>query len=103
LISIDRGDAQRLNDLIGALMAQVPPRANGAAMMRGDLRSHVEKAQEIARELLPPGANATDAAGKSATSRSGQLVTVDRTSLERLDVELDAIELILPRMTRKTS
>lgn len=98
-ISIDRADAQRLHDLIGALNTQVPQRASGAATMHGDLRAHVDKAQDIAQELLPTATNEAGAP-KTATAAAG-LVTIDRTALERLDIELDAIEMIVPRVTHK--
>ena len=101
-ISIDGSDAQRVTDLIGALRAQMPPRASNATVIRGDLWSHVDKAQEIARELVPSNSHH---AGRGVKTSAGaaNLVTIDRTSLERLDVELDAIEMILPRMTSKQS
>ncbi len=102
-ISIDRNDAKRLSDLAAALLAQLPQRGAGSTMMRGDLRSHVEKADQIARELLPSGSHTVTAHGNRTTDGSGSLVTIDRTSLERLDIELDAIEMILPRVTRPAS
>ena len=92
LISIDRADAQKLNDLIGAMVAQVP-KSSGGPGPKGDLRDHVEKAQEIARELLPNG----------ASTAAGNLVNIDRTSLQRLEIELDAVETIAPRLTRRKS
>ena len=86
LISIERSEARKLTDLIDAMAMQVPARdANQAPT--GDVAAHLQKAREIARELMP----AADAAG-----HHGELVTIDRTSLERLDVELDALEDLAP-------
>jgi hypothetical protein len=93
LISIERNDAKKLNDLIGAIAAQVPTRPAGTTGPKGELRDHVEKAREIARELLPNG----------TSTASGNLVNVDRTALQRLEIELDAIETIAPRLTRAKS
>lgn len=101
-ISIDRSDAQRLSDLTAALMAQVPRNA-GSTVTRGDLRSHVEKAQQIAGELLPSDSKTTASRENRNSAGTANLVTIDRTSLERLDIELDAIEMILPRVTRPAS
>jgi hypothetical protein len=88
LISIDRQEAAKLGGLIGAIVAQLPasPGANAAAP-RGDLRAHAEKAQEICKELLP----------ESKSAATGNLVTIDRTALMRLEIELDAVEELLPR------
>lgn len=96
LISIERAHEQKLTALLGALATQIPASNEEAQQLRGDLRAHLEKAQEIARELRAPHArviaNAADAAGG--------LVTIDRTTLERLSVELDAMEQLIPRSTR---
>lgn len=98
LISIDKAETQRVLQLLDALASQVPAKAAGepqgtaqgqSSKARGDIRAHVEKAQQIARtELRAP--HATPTANES-------LVTIDRTSLLRLDVELDAIESLLAR------
>jgi hypothetical protein len=93
LISIERAHAQKLTALLGALAAQVPTAKGEAPHARGDLRAHLEKAQEIARELQPPSAR-VDA---NAADAAGGLVTIDRTTLERLDVELDAMAQLIPR------
>lgn len=94
LISIEQGHAQKLSGLLEALVAQVPPSAKGNGAARGDLRAHAEKAQQIAKELQPPQATSVQ------TAAAGSLVTVDRTALERLNVELDAMEMLLPRSTK---
>lgn len=86
LISIERSEAKRLTELIDAMAAQLPRRDKAEQAPRGDLQAHVQKAQEIARELMP-------AAGAASNT---ELVTIDKTSLERLDVELDALEDLAP-------
>ena len=95
MISVELEDVRRITSLIGAVIAQLPatPRATGP---RGDLSAHAEKALQISRELHPPYAGA--APGTAGTTAS--LVTVDRTALERLDVELEAIEMLIPRASR---
>lgn len=95
LISIERAHAATLVGLVDALAAQVPESQGSDAAPRGDLRAHVEKARTIARELMPPAAASPD-----ALHAEGGLVTVDRTALERLEIELDAVEELLPRITR---
>ena len=90
LISVEQERVRRLSALLDALAAQVPANAAGAKSARGDVRAHLEKAQEIAKELQPPVATAVDRTG------GAPLLTVDRTSLERLNVELDAIEMLVP-------
>ena len=87
---------QKLSGLLDARAAQLPQPSTTADQLRGDLRAHVEKAREIAKELQPPHAEVT----ASAANAKGGLVTIDRTALERLDVELDAIEMLMPRVTR---
>ena len=93
LISIERTDAQKLNDLIEAMAAQLSKRPAAPAGPRGELRDHLEKALEIARELLPNGPSIA----------GGNLVNDDRTALQRLEIELDAIETIAPRLARPES
>jgi hypothetical protein len=92
LISIDKSQAQRLIKLLGTLEAQLPEHKSGHADkpdLRGDLRAHVQKAQSIARtELQAPHARET---------ADGRLLTIDRTALRRLDVELDAMAALTPR------
>ena len=85
LISIGQQEAKKLVGLVEAILAQVPASTGGAAP-RGDLRAHAEQARTIARELMP-----------DTTSSPGNLVTIDRTALLRLEIELDAIEELLPR------
>lgn len=88
LISVDRQEVQKLDKLLGAIAAQVTPDTSSARS--GDLRAHVGKAQSIARELSPEG---------GATAK---VVTIDRTALQRLEIELDAIDDLLPRATRQS-
>jgi hypothetical protein len=92
LISIDKAHAQRLIKLLDALETQLPQDRSGETgkeALRGDLRAHVRKAKSIARdELQAPHARET---------AGGTLVTVDRTALRRLEVELDAIAALVPR------
>jgi hypothetical protein len=96
LISIEQVHVQKLTALLGALAAQLPSVPSDEPRLRGDLRAHLDKAQQIARELQPP--HATEAA--DAAHAAGGLVTIDRTTLERLNVELEAMEELLPRTTK---
>jgi hypothetical protein len=106
LISIEREPVTKLAGALDAIWSMLPPRADGAATgPHGDLRAHVEKAREITRELMPNGASS--AVGTSGTAvqkgptQTGDIVTVDRTALQRLEVEIDAIERVAPRALRR--
>ena len=94
LISVPRPDVERLASLISAVLVMVPAPSAAAAAPRGDLRAHAEKAQEIARELMPIGT-----AGPVGTSGGAtvDMILVDRSALERLEVEVDAMERVAPR------
>lgn len=96
LISIEQVHVQKLTGFLAALAAQLPPTAGDAQRARGDLRAHLEKAQQIARELQPPYASTAP----GAANATGGLVTIDRTTLERLEVELEAMEQLVPRATK---
>jgi hypothetical protein len=91
LITVDRGQVQRLAQLVDAVAAMTPPGGAGVTP-RGDVGAHAHKAREIARELVP-GATT----GPVGTSGTAGLITIDRTAVQRLEVELDAIEELLPR------
>ena len=97
LISVERGDVERIGKLVDAAVASIPAPPNAAAAApRGDLLAHARKAQEIAREMLP--ASGTGPIGTSGSSE--RMVLVDRTALQRLDIELEAIERIAPRQLK---
>lgn len=96
LITVDRDQVQRLVQFVDAMGPLAPPSTPGKAAMGGDVRAHLVKAQQIADELLPPGA-ATRPVG---TAGAESVITIDRTAIERLEVELDAIEQLLPRNDR---
>ena len=96
LISVSREELQRLSVYLTAMSAMAPKAAQTAAP-RGDLRAHVDKAHEIARELLPIAAPARPVGTAGTDDR---VVTIDRTAIERLEIELDAIERLLPRLVR---
>ena len=93
LISVSRNDVERASALIEAAVKMLPGRertTSGAP--RGDLLAHGLKAQEIARELLPPTSGPV---GTSGTD--GQMILVDRAALQRLEIELEAMERVAPR------
>jgi hypothetical protein len=94
LISVPRADVDRLTKLLDAVVAMVPKPSQAAGGPRGDLRAHAEKAQEIARELMPAApARPVGTSGGAANAT----VLVDRAALERLEVEIDAMERVAPR------
>ena len=96
LISITREEVERLSGYLDAMSALVPKAGVQSAAPRGDLRAHIDKAQEIAREMLPAGASARPV-GTSGVDAG--LLTFDRTAVERLEIELDAVERLLPRQS----
>jgi hypothetical protein len=98
LISVERSEIQRLSELLSAAAAVLPGTGQPApSRPRGDLRAHLEKAQEIARELLPdaPSAPVGTSGGR------GDLIEVDRAALQRLEVEIGAIDLVAPRRLKQ--
>ena len=98
LQTVEADKIAKLHGLVEAMAATVPPSDARGSGPRGDVRAHVEKAQEIAREILPGGPS-----GAPVTSPStGPLVVVDRTALERLDIELEAVEYLLSKGDRTT-
>ena len=94
LISVDRAPVQRLSALLDAAAAMLPERTTTTTTVpRGDLRAHIVKAQEIVRELLP-----SDTAKPTGTTGGiADDVQVDRAALQRLEIEIDAMELVAPR------
>jgi hypothetical protein len=93
LISVPRAQLDRVGMLLTATLALLPPpTATDSAAPKGDLRAHLDKAQEISREML------TLAPSTSTTGEA--LSTVDRTALQRLEVEIDAAERLARRETR---
>ena len=91
LIPLDRQQVEKLTQLITAITTMVPgPTASDAP--RGDMRAHVEKAGEIAAELLP---GSTRAVGTSGSTATANIVMVDRAALQRLDIEVDAMEMLV--------
>jgi hypothetical protein len=98
LISIEQKHVKELTALLEAVASQLPAPAVTTQAVRGDLRAHLNKAREIARELQPPHAAPT----AQAVSAPSGLVTIDRTTLQRLDVELDAMRMLLPRQLSDT-
>jgi hypothetical protein len=110
LISVEREPVTKLARVLEAISSSasrtLPARSDAPATEpRGDLRAHVEKAREITRELMPEGG--TGAVGTSGTAaprgptRTGDIIKVDRAALERLEVEIDAIERVAPRALQK--
>jgi hypothetical protein len=91
LQTVEADKIAKLHGLVEAMAATIAPSATRPAGPRGDVRAHVEAAQAIAREILPGGPS-----GAPVTSPSTEpLVVVDRTALERLKIELEAIEHLL--------
>lgn len=102
LISIEREPVVKLAGALDAISSMLPaPADRTTTEPRGDLRAHVEKAREIARELMPnvaAGAVGTSGtAGQKDPTHTGDIIEVDRAALERLEVEIDAIERVAPR------
>jgi hypothetical protein len=90
LVGIDAADITKLQGLIGAAVRMLPA-GSAAATSRGDLAAHLRKAQAIAGELSP----AATPVGTSGSAAS--VITVDRTALQRLEIELEAAEEVAPR------
>jgi hypothetical protein len=95
LIAVRRHEVQELARLLDATSAMLPAAPHAASAPRGDLRAHADKARAIVRELMPAGTAPVGTTG--ATSDTSDLITVDRTALQRLEIELDAMELLAPR------
>lgn len=96
LITVDRGQVHRLVQFVDAMGTLAPPPTPGRTAPVGDVRAHLVKAQQIADELMPPSA----AARPVGTTGAESVITIDRTAIERLEIELDAIEQLLPRSDR---
>lgn len=90
LIPLDRQQVERLVQLVNAATTMVP-RATGARAGRADLRAHADKAQEIARELMPAADRPVGTSGSDSN-----ITMVDRAALQRLEVEVEAMETLLP-------
>jgi hypothetical protein len=104
LISLETSDVQELSAAIDAIGELVPAEAESGSQP-GGLRAHVEKAQEIMREMMPSqqetGAVGTSGSLAGAEPRTADAtparMTIDRTALERLEIEIDAMERVAPR------
>lgn len=96
LISVSRRDVQELSAVIDAIVATLPGGGAARPATRGDLRAHAEKAQQIAKELLDMTPRAVGTSGAAA-----DVVTVDRTALQRLELEIDAMEQVAPRQLKR--
>ena len=90
LVTLDRADVQRVVELVNAAAAAVPAASPSPTMPRGDLAAHLATAREIARELMPGTAGAVGTSG-------GNTITIDRTALLRMEIELEAAERVAPR------
>jgi hypothetical protein len=121
LITVDQRDVNTLVELIDATANMLPAPAAQPTARRGDLRAHVMKAREIAREMMPSPAGTTGTSGQAnsaprpadretvGSARAGAeggaasaagMITIDRTSLERLKVEVEAMENLARREPR---
>jgi hypothetical protein len=102
LISIEREQVAKLTGALDAIASMLPAPSREAAQPRGDLRAHVDKAREIAQELMPKTAPAPVGTSGSPdrSTANDAIVVVDRTALERLEVEIDAMERVAPRALR---
>ena len=89
LIPLDRQQVERLVQLVNAAATMVP-RATGARATRADLRAHAEKAQESARELMPAPDRPVGTSGSVSN-----IAMVDRAALQRLEVEVEAMEMLV--------
>ena len=102
LISVEASRIERLDSGLAAIAAAMPSNTPNTASqstgtaMRGDLRAHVEKARNIVQELKGPGRDTASAVGTSGAAEGSQpwLLTIDRTALQRLEIEIDAIKLL---------
>jgi hypothetical protein len=93
LIPLDRQQVEKLTQLIDAVAGMVP-RSTAPAAPRGDMRAHAEKAQQIARDLLPAPGRPVGTSGST-----GSVAMVDRAALQRLEIEVEAMEM-LARVSR---
>ena len=91
LISVGMAEVKRLQSLVGAAVQMLPP-APAAGTPRGDIAAHLRKAQEIAGELMPAAAAPVGTRGTNDA-----VMTIDRTALLRLEIELEAAEQVAPR------
>lgn len=89
LIPLDRQQVERLVQLVNAATTMVP-RTTGASASRADLRAHADKAQEIARELMPTSDRPVGTSGSGSN-----IAMVDRAALQRLEVEVEAMEMLV--------
>ena len=89
LIPLDRQQVERLVQLVNAATTMVP-RATGARVTRADLHAHADKAQEIARELMPASDQPVGTSGSASN-----IIMVDRAALQRLEVEVEAMEMLV--------
>lgn len=104
MIAVDANQIERLRSVLAAIGSSLPPSPTGSTA-GGDLRAHARKAEEIAQELgpkTPPAAVGTSgSSGRNAASPAAgpaqPIVTIDRTALQRLEVEIDAMKLLAPR------
>jgi hypothetical protein len=105
VIAIEHEPVTKLASVLEAISAMLPPADPASAEPRGDLRAHVEKAREIARELMPqPSSGTAGTSGAAGSAKdptpAGDIIKVDRTAVERLEVEIDAIERLARRPQR---
>jgi hypothetical protein len=101
LMNVDAQSIETLRGVLESIVADLPARNDrSGSEARGDLRAHAEKAVEIAVELGPLGGTSGTTAtadNAAATATHGCTVTVNRTALERLQVEVNAMTLLEPQ------
>lgn len=88
LIPLSRQEVEKLIRFVDAVSAMVaaPPAAPAA---RGDMRDHARQAHAIAAELLPASDRPVGTSGSTAN-----IVMVDRAALQRLEIEVEAMETL---------
>jgi hypothetical protein len=105
LVNVDAKSIEKLRDVLESIVVDLPARRDrSSSETRGDLRAHAEKAVEIAVELGSRGGTGVGTSGTAATTlhtpnptTRSCTVTVDRTALERLQVEVNAMALLEPQ------